>query len=166
MSQYQGWIAGMPQSVPPRIEQMPLAAEAIAKGRVCYTNDAGFITIAQAGSSAKRPHFVTTEAVDNSGGSPGDLYVPVVVGRGQQVTVQTKTTLSPGDPVKVGATDGMVALFDVALDDENLKIGTYIGKEPGLYAKDSGSPYAESYTTDYTSADAAIDDIVIIELGQ
>lgn len=165
MSQFQNFVAGMPMSIPPRIENMPLAAESIAKGRVCYTSDAGFITIAVAGSSAKRPHFVTIKAVDNSGGSAGDLYVPIV-GQGQQVTVQTKSILQPGDAVKVAATDGMVTLFVVGTDDENLKIGTYIGKEPGLYAKDGSAPYAEGYTNDYTSVDAAVDDIVIIELGQ
>ncbi len=152
-------------SIPPRIENMPLADESIAKGRVCYTSDAGFITIAVAATSVKRSCFVTIKAVDNSGGSAGDLYVPIV-GQGQQVTVQTKSILSPGDPVKVATTDGMVTLFVVGADDINLKIGTYIGKEPGVYAKDVSTPYAESFTVDRTSADAAIDDIVIIEMVQ
>ncbi len=160
MSQFQKWIAGQPQSLKPQIENFPLtAAEVIPKGRVCYTSDAGAITIAVAGSSAKRPHYVNIKAVDGS----VDTHVPVV-GQGQQVTVQTKSALSPGDPVKVSATNGMVELFDVALDDNNLKIGTYIGKEPGVYVKDSASPYAESFTEDFTSADAAIDDIVNVEL--
>lgn len=147
----------------PIVEYLALAAESIARGRVCYTNDAGFITIAAAGSSAKRPHFVTIEAVDNSAGDAGDLAVGVV-GSGQYVTVQTTSTLSPGDPVKVSATNGKVTLFVVGSDDDNLKIGTYLRKEGGTIAKNSTTPYTEEYTDggDYKPADAAVNDIVEI----
>jgi hypothetical protein len=164
MSQFQAWIRGLPQSIPPRVENFPLSNINVAKGEVVNTDTAGDMVVATVANSPKKQHFVTIEAVDNSGGSAGDLHV-AVVGQGQQVTVQTKSILSPGDPVKIAATDGMVALFDVALDDDNLRIGHYVGKEPGTYLKDSATPFAESYENDFTSLDCAVDDIVIIELG-
>lgn len=164
MSQFQNFEAGMPMSIPPKVDSFPLAVENLVKGRVCITNDAGFITIATVALSAKRDHFVNIAAVDNSGGSAGDLPVGVV-GSGQRVTVQTKTILEPGDSVKVSATDGMVDLFVVGTDDNNLKIGTYIGIEPGVYSKDSADPFAEGYTTNAKpEVNAAVDDIVVIEL--
>lgn len=165
MSQFQNFVAGIPMSIPPRVELFPLAVENLAKGRVCVTNTAGFVTIAQA-ADIDKPYHVSIKAVDNSGGAAGDLRVTVVTGPGQQVTVQTKGALSPGDPVKISATNGMVDLFAVGVDDNNLKVGIYIGKEPGIYQKDVATPFAESYINDFTSIDAAIDDIVIIELTE
>jgi len=164
MSQFNSFEAGTPMSISPRVDSFPLAAENLVKGRVCVTNDAGFITIATVALSGKRDHFVSIKAVDNSGGSAGDKAV-LVVGSGQRVTVQTKSILEPGDPVKVSATDGMVTLFVVGTDDNNLKIGTYIGKEPGVYSKDSGSLFAERFSTDsHPEVNAAVDDIVVVEL--
>lgn len=165
MSQFQNWIAGIPMSIPPRVELFPLAVENLAKGRVCVTNTAGFVTIAAA-ADVDKPYHVSIEAKDNSGGSAGDLKVSVVTGPGQQVTVQTKEILEPGDPVKISGTDGMVALFAVGSDDNNLKVGIYIGKEPGIYVKDVATPFAESFVDDFTSVNAAVDDIVIIELTE
>lgn len=163
MTQFQAWIAGIPMSIPPRVELFPLSNVNLAKGRVCVTDTAGFVVIAQA-ADVDKPYHVSIEAIDNSGGSAGDLKVSVVTGPGQQVTVQTKGILEPGDPVKISSTDGMVELFAVGSDDNNLKIGIYIGKEPGIYVKDSSTPFAEGFVDDFTSVNAAVDDIVIIEL--
>lgn len=163
MSQFQSWVAGIPLSIPPKIDQFPGNTEDIPKGRVCYANDAGYITIAAASAVAKRPVFVNTKALVNNGGTLGKKTD--VVGSGQRVTVQTKSILEPGDPVKISSTDGMVTLFDVALDDDNLKIGFYVGKEPGVYSKDSGGALAEGFSTDSgPEVNAAVDDIVAIEL--
>lgn len=149
----------------PTVEYLALAAESIAKGVVCFTNDAGYITIATSADSAKRPKFVTIEAVDNSAGSAGDLAVGVV-GEGQYVTVQTTTALSAGDAVKV-TDDGKVGLFVVGSDDINLKVGTYLRKEGGTIAKNSTTPYTEEYTDagDYNVGNAAANDIVEIRIG-
>ena len=164
MSQFFNFEAGMPMSIPPKVDSFPLSNINLVKGRVVITNDAGFIILATVALSGKRDHFVNIAAVDNSSGAAGDLGV-LVVGSGQRVTVQTKTILEPGDPVKVSATDGMVDLFAVATDDNNLKIGTYIGIEPGVYSKDIATPFAERYTTDARpEVNAAVDDIVVIEL--
>lgn len=163
MSQFQNFIAGMPMSIPPKVELFTLSNINLVKGRVCATDTAGHIVLATASMEGEN-FCVNIEAVDNSGGSAGDLRVTVVTAPGQQVTVQTKGILSNGDPVKVSATAGMVELFVVGTDPEGEKVGTYIGVEPGLYEKDSSTPFAESYTGDFTSRDAAVDDIVIIEL--
>lgn len=157
-------VAGTTTRSNPSVEYLPLAAESIARGVVCYTNDAGFITIATSGASAKRPKFVTVEAVDNSAGSAGDVAVGVV-GQGQYVTVETTTALSPGDPVKV-TSNGKVGLLVVGSDDINLKVGTYLRKEGGTIAKNSTTPYTEEFTDDgdYKPADAAANDIVEIRI--
>lgn len=149
----------------PTLEYLPLAAESIVKGAVCVTNDAGFITIATSSNSAKRPKFVTVEAVDNSGGSAGDLAVGVV-GEGQYVTVETTTALSPGDPVKV-TDDGKVGLLVVGSDDINLKVGTFLRKEGGTIAKNSTTPFTEEFTDDgdYSPGNAVAEDIVEIRIG-
>lgn len=151
----------------PTVEYLPLAVENLAKGRVCVTNDAGYITIATNANSAKRPKFVSIEAVDNSGGSAGDLAIGVV-GEGQYVTVETTGALSPGDPVKVDAAEnGKVTLFDVSSDDINLKVGTFLRKEGGTIAKNSTTPFTEEFTDngDYSPGNAADGDIVEIIIG-
>ncbi len=163
MSQFQNFVAGMPMSIPPRVETYPLDAINLPKGRVCITNAAGFVALAAAADSGFKFH-VSIEAVDNSGGSAGDLRVTVVTAPGQQVTVQTKGILEPGDPVKISSTDGMVELYVTGTDASNLLVGSFIGIEPGLYTKDVATPFAESYTGDFASRNAAVDDIVIIEL--
>lgn len=163
MTQFQSWVAGIPLSIPPKVDQLPGAVETIAKGRLVYTNDAGQITIAVAATSARRPIFVNTKAFTNAGGS---VDAPVdVVGQGQRVTVQTKSILEPGDPLKVSSTNGMVELFDVSSDDIHFRVGRYIGKEPGVYSKDVATPFAEGFTTDSgPEVNAAVDDIVAMEL--
>lgn len=164
MSFFNNFEAGTPMSISPKVDSFPLAVENLVKGRLVVTNDAGFVTIATAALSAKRDHFVSIQAIDNSGGSAGDLAV-LVVGSGQRVTVQTKSILEPGDPLKISATNGMVTLFVVGSDDNNLKVGTYIGIEPGVYSKDSGGVFAERYTTDARpEVNAAVDDIVVMEI--
>jgi hypothetical protein len=148
----------------PSVEYLPLAAENLLKGKVCYTNDAGFATIATSAGSDNRSKFVTVESVDNSGGSAGDLAIGVV-GRGQHVTVETTTILSPGDPVKV-TTDGKVGLFVVGTDDEGLKVGTYLRREGGTIAKNGSTPFTEEYTDggDYSVTNAAANDVVEIRI--
>lgn len=150
----------------PLVDYLPLAAENLAKGKVCYTSDAGFITIATNAGSDNRSKFVTVEAVDNSAGSAGDLAIGVV-GRGQYVTVETTTALSPGDPVKVSTTvNGDVELFVVGTDDEGLKVGTFLRKEGGTIAKNSTTPFTEEFTDDgdYSPGNAAANDIVEIRI--
>ena len=166
MSQFQNFVRGMPMSIPPKVDSFPLSNISIAKGEVCMTDDAGFIVVAtNAASSENRPFFCTIEAVDNSGGSAGDLAVSVV-GSGQRVTVQTKGILEPGDPVKVSATAGMVELLVIGgTDPAGERVGRYIGIEPGVYVKDVATPFAESYTDNAKpEVNAAVDDVVIIEL--
>ena len=161
---FQNFEAGTPMSISPKVDSFPLAAENLVKGRVCLTNDAGFITIATAALSNGRNFFVSIKAVDNSGGSAGDLST-LVVGSGQRVTVQTKSILEPGDPVKISATSGMVTLFVVGTDAEALRCGYYIGIEPGVYSKDSSGVLAERFTTNARpEVNAAVDDIVVMEL--
>ncbi len=155
-------------SIPPKVYSYPLSNISIAKGEVCMTDDAGFIVVAtEAAGSEGRPFFVAIEAVDNSGGSAGDLAV-TVVGQGQVVTVQTKSILEPGDPVKVASTAGMVTLYVVgaSADPHGEIVGRYIGIEPGKYVKDVATPFAESFTDNSKpEVNAAVDDVVVIELG-
>jgi len=153
----------MPMTIPPTVERLDLSNVSLTKGDVVVVDNAGFVVIATVALTVKRKAFVTIEAVDNSGGVAGDKDIEVV-GAKQRVTVQTTSTLSPGDGVKVSAIDGKVQLFDVVLDDDNIRIGHYIGIEPGVYVKDTGSPFAEGYTVDKAEADAAVNDIVIVEL--
>ncbi len=156
--------AGTTTRSDPKVEYFPLAVESIARGVVCYTNNAGFITIAIAASSAGRAHFVTVQAIDNSGGSAGDLAVGIV-GDGQFVTVTVSTgspTLSPGDPLKVGSDNGEVDLFVVGTDLESLKVGVFLRKEGGTIAKNSTTPFTEDFTDDgdYSPATAVAGDII------
>ncbi len=158
-------VAGTTTRPNPFVQYFGLSNVSIAKGRVCYTNDAGFIVIATAAEN-DRPFFVTVKAVDNSAGSAGAVPVPIV-GAGQYVTVQTKSILSPGDPVKVSSTDGMVTLLVIDTDALALKVGVYTGKVSGTVSKSTSTPYAETFTDggDYNVSDAAVDDIVEILIG-
>lgn len=149
----------------PKVDFLPLAVENLARGKVCYTSDAGFITIAVAATSSGRTKFVTVEAVDNSTGNAGEIAIGVV-GPGQFVTVETETALSPGDRVKVSSTNGNVALFVVASDDEKLLVGTFLRKEGGTIAKNSTTPFTEEFTDDgdYSPGNAVANDIVEIRI--
>lgn len=149
----------------PKIEYPPLAAENLARGRVCYANDAGFITIAVAATSSGRTKFVTVEAVDNSAGSAGDVAIGVV-GPGEFVTVETTSALSPGDRVKVSSVNGKVELFVVGTDTEEELVGTFLRKEGGTIAKNSTTPFTEEFTDngDYSPGNAAANDIVEIRI--
>lgn len=165
MSQFQKFEAGMPMSIPPHIDSFPIKGNtSLPKGTVCVVDDAGYLVIATTANSAKRKHYVNIKAVDNTGGADGAKAVPVV-GANQRVTVQTKSVLHPGDAVKVASVNGTVTAFNHGIDDDNLKIGHYIGIEPGVYEKDSASPYAERFTANSNpEVFAAVDDIVVIEL--
>ncbi len=164
MSQFQNFIRGMPMSLIPDIKPFPIETNTdILKGEVCLVNDAGHVIVATVALSANRKHYVAIEDVLNNPGAAAAKPVPLV-GMGQRVTVQTKTILEPGDGVQVSATDGMVGLYLVA-GALGLRIGEYIGKEPGVYSKDSAPPFAERYTTDsFPEVNAAVDDIVVIQL--
>ncbi len=158
----------MPQSIPPKVDVFPVGAnENIAKGDVLLMNDAGFMEVATAAASPKRKHFVAINAVNNTGGANGDKKVSVV-GAGQRVTVQTKSILRPGQGIKVASTAGKVTamvLTGMTPDDLNLRIGVFIGVEPGVYVKDTATPYAESFTDDSNpEVNAAVDQIVVVEL--
>ena len=161
MSQFQSWTAGIPLSIPPRVDQFPGGTVAIPKGDVVITNDAGQIITATVALSGSRQHFVAIRALTDTS---GDVKTDIV-GPGQRVTVETSSILEPGDGVKVSATDGQVQLFVVASDDIDLRIGTYIGVEPGVYSKDSATPFAEGFSTDSgPEVNAAAGQIVAIEL--
>lgn len=166
MSQFQNFVAGMSMSIPPKVDNLPIAAAVnVAKGNVLFTNDAGFMVIATVALSTGRKAFVAIEAIDNSGGANGDKRIEVV-GHGQRVTVTTDTILQPGDGIKVGTTDGRVGLFVVAgiADAPVLRIGHFIGVEPGVYLKDTATPFAEGFIDDRAEADAEVGEVVIVEL--
>jgi hypothetical protein len=164
MSQFQNFIAGMSMSISPKVDSLPVAAStSIAKGDV-IVESSGFMVVATAANSVKRHCFVAIEAADNSAGANGDIGV-LCVGQGQRVTVLTKSIITPGEGVKISGTDGAIAALDEALDDINVRIGFYIGIEPGVYSKDTASPFAEGYTTNSAPEVAcAVDDIVVMEL--
>jgi len=164
MSQFQKYVAGMSMSISPKVDSLPVAATtSIAKGDVILESG-GFMVVATAALAVKRHCFVAIEAADNSAGADGDIGV-LCVGAGQRVTVLTKSIITPAEGIKVSATDGAVAALDEALDDINVRIGFYIGIEPGVYVKDTATPYAEGYTTDSApEVAAAVDDIVVVEL--
>lgn len=164
MSQFQKFVAGMSQSISPKVDSFPVAASTtIAKGDVILES-AGFMVIATVALAVKRHVWVAIEIADNSTGGNGDIGV-LCVGAGQRVTVQTTSILNPGEGIKVSATDGKVQGIDEALDDVNLRVGFYIGIEPGVYFKDTVAPFAEGYTTDSDpEVEAVANDIVVVEL--
>lgn len=164
MSQFQNFIAGMTMSISPKVDSFPVAATTtITKGDVILESG-GFMVVATVALAINRPVFVAIETADNSAGANGDIGV-LCVGQGQRVTVLTKSALTPGEGIKVSATDGAVQAYVDTVDAFGIKIGRYIGIEPGVYSKDAGSPYAEGYTTDSAPEVAAsVDDIVVVEL--
>lgn len=157
----------------PKTEYLPMAVENIAKGVVVQTNIAGFATIAvEATTLLGSAWFVTTQALDNSGGSAGDLAIGAV-GAGEHVTVTVSAgsaTLSPGDPVKIGTDNGEVALYVVggSADPAGEKIGVYLRREGGTIARAGSTPFAETLTDagDYGVGTAVAGDVIEIRIGQ
>lgn len=164
MTQYQKFEAGMPMSISPKVDSMPVATNTvIPKGNVIVRDANGFYKSATSALSVGKKCFVAIQAADNNPGADGAKPV-LCVGQGQRVTVLTKSILEPGEGIKVSGTTGAVTAFDDALDNLNLRIGHYVGKEPGVYSKD-GTPYGESFTTDsHPEVACAVDDIVVVEL--
>jgi hypothetical protein len=154
----------------PMVEYLPLDAVSIAKGAVCVMDAGGHLNQATSASAAGSPFFVTVEAVDNSGGSAGDLAVGAV-GSGQHVTVEVASdsaALTPGDAVKVSDTDaGEVELFVAGTDAEGIKVGVFLRKEGGTIAKNGSTPFTEEYTDggDYSVSSAAAGDIIEVRLN-
>lgn len=151
-------------SISPKVDSLPVAASTnIAKGDVILESG-GFMVIATVALAVKRHCWVAIEAADNSAGANGAKGV-LCVGQGQRVTVQTTSIITPGEGIKVSATNGKVQALDEALDDDNIRIGFYVGIEPGVYSKDTAAPFAEGYTTDSApEVAAAVNDIVVVEL--
>jgi len=165
MSQFQKFVAGISMSISPKVDSFPVTAStSIAKGDVIFES-VGFMVIATAALNVDTRHaWVAIEIADNSTGADGDIGV-LCVGAGQRVTVQTTNALTPGTGIKVSATDGKAQNFIEGTDDINLRIGFYVGIEPGVYSKDTASPFAEGYTTDSApEVAAAANDIVVMEL--
>ncbi len=159
--------AGTTTRANPKVEYLPQAATNIPRGSVCFVNDAGFIQEAATGTgSDNRTKFVSVQALDNSGGAAGDLAIGVV-GPGQFVTVETTTTLVPGDRVIVSTTvDGKVERYVPATSVAAELVGTFLRKEGGTIAKDVSTPFTEEFTDDgdYSPGTAAINDIVEIRI--
>lgn len=165
MSQFQKFVAGMSESISPKVDSFPVAASTtIAKGDVIFESG-GFMVIATVALNAQTRHaWVSIEIADNSVGANGDIGV-LCVGAGQRVTVQTTDALTPGTGIKVSTTDGKIQNFVEGTDDINLRIGFFVGIEPGVYFKDTAAPFAEGYTTDSDPEVAAVaNDIVVVEL--
>lgn len=161
--------AGVTTRSNPMVEYLPLDAVSIAKGRVATVDAGGHLNQATSADPAGSPFFVTVEAVDNSGGSAGDLACGVV-GSGQHVTVEVASdsaALSPGDAVKVSNTDaGKVELFVAGTDAEGIKVGEFLRKEGGTIAKSGTTPFTEEFTDDgdYSVANAAAGDFIEIRI--
>ena len=157
--------AGTTTRANPKLEYIGLKAENLLRGKVCYVDDTGFITIAVAATSIGRTKFVTVEALDNSGGSDGDIAIGVV-GPGQFVTVETSGALVAGDRVKVSGTNGLVERYIPGTDLEDALVGTFLRKEGGVIAKNATTPFTEEFTDDgdYDAGDAVANDIVEIRI--
>lgn len=155
----------------PMLEYHAIAVENIAKGVVVQTNLAGFTTIAtEATTLLGYPFFVSIEAIDNSGGSAGDLAIGQV-GAGQFVTVTVSAgapTLSAGDPVKIGTDNGEVTLWVTGSDPEAEKVGVYLRREGGTIAKNVSTPFTEEFTDagDFSVGNAEAGDVIEIRITQ
>lgn len=163
--------AGVTTRSNPRVEYHNMAVENIAKGVIVQTNLAGFTTIAtEATTLLGYPFFVTVEALDNSGGSAGDLQIGQV-GAGEFVTVSVSAgsaTLSAGDPVKIGTDNGEVTLWVTGADPESEKVGVFLRKEGGVITRAAGTSDDELFTDagDYGVGNAVAGDIIEIRIGQ
>jgi hypothetical protein len=164
MTQFQKFEAGMPMSIPPKVDSLPIATNTvITKGDIICRNAGGFMTVATVALAVKKKCFVAIETVSNNPGADGAKAI-LCVGQGQRATVLTKSILSPTQGIKVSATNGAAALFDEVLDNDNIRIGHYVGKEGGVYSKDA-TPFGESFTTDsHPEVACAVDDIIVVEL--
>ena len=165
MAGFKGILKGQTsrEKVPVQTTTIGMAAENIPAGTVCAVID-GVATIATTANSAGEVIGVSVESVDNSGGSPGDLNIKLVLSN-CLVAVQTRTALQPLDGVKVSTTAGDVDEFVAGTDDEDLKIGRYRGVEGAVFARAAGTPFRETLSAgNVPEQDAAADDIVWIEL--
>ena len=149
------------------IRRLPVAASTnIAKGNVLEQDAGGDLVVSPVGRTAEVNHYVALEAVDNSGGADGALHVPVAVA-GHFVTVVADGAIRPGTAVVIsGSTAGQVIAYVAASHAKNQVVGIYWGKEGGIVAKGSGSPYVESFTdaADFSPADAADGDVIEVQL--
>lgn len=147
------------------IRRLPVeGATNIVKGNVCVTNASGNIIKATTGMT-KRTFYVALESADNTVGTDGALSVPLAV-PGHFVTVVADGTILPGQGVKCAATAGQVIAWVEGTDTEDLRVGTYIGKEGGFITKDSVTPFAEARgaEADFLPQTAGNDDVIEVEL--
>jgi hypothetical protein len=162
---YQAFAAGDVVSLNFIAEYYPINAVSLAKGKLLVKIGASNLAISPTTAVAGSKYFVSIEAKDNSGGAAADLSIGVAKA-GDIVGVQTTTILIAGDPVKSSTTvTGCVEKFIVGTDAEGLKVGYYVGKEAGVFARSGSTPYAETLSgTRINPVDAAVNDIVAIEL--
>lgn len=139
------------------------ASTTITKGQVVVF-DAGGDLITATTTPAVGPHYVALETVVNSGADDA-VQCPVAV-QGHYVTVIADGTITPGDHVQQAtSTAGHVITWAGSTHAEI--VGTYMGKEGGIVAKDTDTPYAETFTdgADFKPVDAADGDVIEILLG-
>src|SRR3990167_1964675 len=141
---YQAFAAGDVVSLNFIAEYYPINAVALVKGNLLVKIGASNLAIAPTTAVAGSKYFVAIESKDNSGGSAADLSIGVAKA-GDIVGVITTTALIAGDPVKSSTSiAGRVEKFIVGTDAEGLKVGYYVGKEAGVFARSGSTPYAET----------------------
>ena len=162
---YQALEAGDVVSLNFIAEFYGINAENIAKGKLLVKDAANNLKIAPTTPVAGSVFFVSIEAKDNSGGSAADLSIGVAKSN-DVVALKTKAILKGGDPVKQSTSEaGAIEGFVEGTDAEGLKVGYFVGKEAGTFARASSTPFLETLNgTRINPTDAAVDDIVAIRM--
>lgn len=162
---YQPFEAGDVVSLNFIAEYYLINAVNLAKGKLLAKIGASNLQIAPTTIVDGTKYYVSIEAKDNSGGSDGDLSIGVAKSQ-DIVGIVTTTILIAGDPVKTSSTvDGQVEKFVVGTDAEGQKVGYYVGKEAGTFARAGSTPFTETLNDSRIKpADAAATDVAAIRL--
>jgi hypothetical protein len=149
------------------IRRLPVAASTtLTKGNICEQDAGGDLIVSPTARTAEVNHYVALETIDNSSGADGALHVPVAVA-GHFVTVVADGAIRPGTAVVIsGSTAGQAIAYVASSHAKNQVVGIYWGKEGGIIAKGSSTPYLESFTdsADFSPADAADGDVIEVQL--
>lgn len=144
------------------------ASTTIPRGGVCSPDGAnGFENSTTAVTD--QPRYVAIQSIAQTALSTLRIGV---VGAGEYVTVEAGGVINEGDYVKIGTvssagTPTLVTRWIPGTDDDNLKVGRFVGKPSGNVNRDNVTPFNETYEDegDYLVTASVINEIIEIRVG-
>lgn len=144
-----------------------MGAENILKGTPCFIVGGFVVTAVSAENDAPTVPVVPTESKDNSGGSPGDLEIRVVL-PDQVVALTGSGVFTVGQYATILSTGVITSLANTATNTTR-KYARYMGKEGAIFSIGGTTPFDQVLSSgivpDQNLADAEVGWFKLVESG-